>query len=131
MPIQDEDIATLTLLLSPERLGLLTQLTGSAKVAIELHQETLSLGASLMAVTATLEIALRNSICENLSQHFGVPRWLQNPPLLFAGANQNKRKSLRPSIARAARNIQSSRRLKRQPLMPWLFRAEGLLTFRI
>ena len=83
MPIQDEDIATLTLLLSPERLGLLTQLTGSAKVAIELHQETLSLGASLMAVTATLEIALRNSICENLSQHFGVPRWLQNPPRSF------------------------------------------------
>lgn len=65
MSIQDEDVAALTLLISSERLGTLTKLTGSARAAIELHQETLRLGASLMAVTATIEIALRNAICEN------------------------------------------------------------------
>ncbi len=92
MKIQDEDIGTLTILLSPERLGALTRLTGSARTAIELHQETLSLGASLMTVTATIEIALRNSICENLSQHFGVPRWLQEPPIPFVWQEREAKK---------------------------------------
>jgi hypothetical protein len=53
------------------------------QTAIELHQETLRLGASLMSVTATVEIALRNSVCENLSHHFGVPNWLLQPPVPF------------------------------------------------
>ncbi|MBN9040506.1 MAG: hypothetical protein J0H38_04420 [Rhizobiales bacterium] len=83
MAFQDEDVAPITLLLSPERLGKLTQLTGSAHTAVELHQETLSLGASLMNTTATIEIALRNSICEILSQHFRKPDWLRQPPLPF------------------------------------------------
>jgi len=83
MAMQEGDVAPLTLLLSPERLGKLTQLTGSAKSAIELHQETLALGAALMNVIATVEIALRNAICENLSQHFGVPNWLIAPPAPF------------------------------------------------
>ncbi len=83
MTIDAGDVATLTLMLSPERLGALTTLTGSAHAAIELHQDTLQLGASLMAVTATIEIALRNSVCENLSQHFGVPNWLLQPPVPF------------------------------------------------
>lgn len=81
--MQDTDVAPLTVLISAERLGKLAQLTGSAKVAIELHQETLAVGAALMNVIATVEIALRNAVCENLSQHFGVPNWLTNPPAPF------------------------------------------------
>src|ERR1700733_361637 len=84
MPIQDRDVAALTLLLLAERLGTLTKLTGSTKVAIELHQDTLKLGASLLAVTAVVEIALRNSISENLSAHFGTPDWLLRPPARFS-----------------------------------------------
>lgn len=83
MAIDPQDTATLTLLISAERLGKLTQLTGSAEAAIELHQETLKLGAAMMHVTATIEIALRNAICENLSHHFGVPNWLFQPPVPF------------------------------------------------
>ncbi|MER9375964.1 hypothetical protein [Mesorhizobium sp. M0491] len=83
MAMQDADVAPLTVLLSPERLGNLTQLTGVARSAIELHQETIALGASLMSVIATVEISLRNAICENLSQHFGVPNWLISPPAPF------------------------------------------------
>lgn len=83
MPIEQTDTAALTLLLSPERLGLLSQLTGNVKAAIELHQETLRLGAALMNITASIEIALRNAICENLGQHFAVAGWLLNPPAPF------------------------------------------------
>ena len=76
MPLTPDQIGTLTRLISPERLGKLTALTGSPEQAIELHQETLRLGAALMNVTASVEIALRNAICENLSHHFGVANWL-------------------------------------------------------
>lgn len=83
MPINAGDVAALTRMISAERLGALKSLTGSAQTAIELHQETLQLGASLMHITATLEIALRNSVCENLSQHFNVQNWLQPPDIVF------------------------------------------------
>lgn len=103
MPIQDEDVAALLLLLSAERLGALVQLTGSTRAAIELHQETLALGASLMNVTATIEIALRNSISENLSQHFAVPGWLQSPPAPFEWkAGERKRIRLAQHSAQRA-----------------------------
>jgi hypothetical protein len=92
MPIDATDIAKLTILLSPERLGKLTQLTGSTQAAIELHQETLRLGASLMNITATVEIALRNAICENLNQHFGVPNWLLQPPVPFQWKEPERKK---------------------------------------
>ncbi len=77
------DTELLTLMISPERLRALKTLTGSEEAAIELHQETLRLGAALMNVTATVEIALRNMICENLSHHFAVPNWLLQPPIHF------------------------------------------------
>ncbi len=83
MNLSDDDVATLTVLLAPERLASLKQLTGSARLAIELHQETLRLGSALMNVTATIEIALRNALCENLSSHFGTPHWFLQPPPPF------------------------------------------------
>lgn len=83
MAINPNDIARLTVLISPERLGKLTQLTGSAEAAIKLHQETLKLGAAMMHIIATVEIGLRNAICENLSHHFTVSNWLFQPPVPF------------------------------------------------
>lgn len=83
MTIEANDIEGLMRLLSAERLHALTSLTGSDEAAIELHQETLRVGASLMTVIATIEIALRNSVCENLTQHFAVPNWLRQPPVPF------------------------------------------------
>jgi hypothetical protein len=53
------------------------------RAAIELHQETLATGAALMNVTATIEIALRNAISENLNQYFGAAGWLFRPPGAF------------------------------------------------
>ena len=83
MPINPPHVADLMVLLSADRLASLTALTGSAEIAIGLHQETLQVGASLMNVTATIEIALRNTVAENLSHHFGVANWLQQPPVAF------------------------------------------------
>ena len=83
MAIDVADVATVRRLLSVERLRALTELTGDPCSAIELHQETLRVGASLMAVIATLELALRNSVCENLTQHFAVENWLRQPPAPF------------------------------------------------
>lgn len=79
--IEGESIAELIKLLSQERPQKLVDLTGSTILAIELHQESLALGAELMKVLATIEIALRNVVVENLRAHFGVNNWLQQPPV--------------------------------------------------
>jgi len=78
------ELQTLVTLLSKERLANLLTLTGSESAAIELHQQTLALNASLMNVTGVIEIALRNAVCENLSHRFGVTDWLVRPPTPFA-----------------------------------------------
>jgi hypothetical protein len=82
----------LTALLSVERLAKLHQLTGDLKSAIKLHQATLRLGADLMNITASIEIALRNSICDNLGGFFGTPGWLVDPPAAFEWENSEKNK---------------------------------------
>lgn len=92
MALTPAQIGTLTRLISPERLGKLTSLTGSPEQAIELHQETLRLGAALMNVTASVEIALRNAICENLSHHFAVANWLIQPPVPFQWLAEDQKK---------------------------------------
>lgn len=81
--LEDADVAAVTVLLSPERLATLTTLTGSARTAIQLHQETLRLNGSLMNVIASVELALRNTVCENLTVFFGAPGWLTHPPAPF------------------------------------------------
>ena len=83
MPLEDADIAAIAALLSPERLAALTALTGSTRTAVELHQATLSLNADLMNVIAGIELSLRNSVCENLTVHFGAPGWLIRPTAPF------------------------------------------------
>lgn len=80
MQLELRHIPEVARLLSPERLAALTTLTGSASASIDLHQQTLHVGASLMTVLATVEIALRNTIADNLSRYFGTANWLQQPP---------------------------------------------------
>jgi hypothetical protein len=83
MTINSGDVDALSQMLSAERLHTLETLTGSIQQAIEIHQETLRVGASLMTIIATIEIALRNTVCANLTQHFGVASWLRQPPVPF------------------------------------------------
>jgi hypothetical protein len=90
MSISDAD--TLVALLSRERLHALIELTGSEAEAIKLHQETLSVGAHLMKVIATVEIALRNAVSDNLTGYFAVPNWLQQPPVSFRWKEPERKK---------------------------------------
>lgn len=92
MSLPSDEVATVVRLLSPERLSALKALTGSDDDAITLHQETLRLGAALMHVTATVEIALRNAVCENLSHHFSVPKWLTQTPVAFQWRDPERKK---------------------------------------
>jgi len=92
LAIEDADLAEITRLLSPERLGNLHRLTGNSRAAIGFHQKTLRLGADLLNIIAVIEIALRNSICENLGQHFGQAGWLLNPPAPFHLKESEKNK---------------------------------------
>ena len=92
MAIEDADLAEVTKFLSPERLSNLHRLTGNSRAAIEFHQKTLRLGADLLNIIAVIEIALRNSICENLGQHFGQAGWLLNPPAPFHWKESEKNK---------------------------------------
>jgi hypothetical protein len=82
--LNDTEVAAITIFLSVERLTAYTQLTGSNREAIALHQQVLQVGTCLMAVIAVVEIALRNAVCERMSQHFGSPDWLRNPPAPFS-----------------------------------------------
>lgn len=92
MPFDAHEIGTLTTLLSPARLGALTALTGSSETAIELHQQTLAVGCSLMNVIATVEIGIRNAMAGNLAHHFLVGDWLQRPPVGFQWRAKEKSK---------------------------------------
>lgn len=98
------EVADLVKLLSAERLKALAELTGSEQTAIELHQATLALGAKLMSIVATVEISLRNSVCENLNHHFAVDTWLLQPPVAFQWKEPERKKaaSAQDSAQRAA-----------------------------
>jgi hypothetical protein len=79
-------------MLSEKRLRALISLTGSPEAAVKLHQETLHVGAALMTVIATVEIALRNTVCNNLNSHFVVSNWLLQPPIPFQWRGPEQKK---------------------------------------
>ncbi|MEP4921957.1 MAG: hypothetical protein ABJV27_19590 [Roseibium sp.] len=83
MNLDDDDTNLIKAMLSDERLAPLVAMTGDVRAAIELHQDILKLGTLLMPVTATVEIALRNMVCDCLSAHFGASDWLLRPPAPF------------------------------------------------
>ena len=88
--LTDEDIRAAATLLSSERLSAYLKITGTERDAIELHHQTMQVGAALMPITGLIEIVLRNAICENLRQTFGRPDWLTNPPAPFAWKGEEK-----------------------------------------
>jgi hypothetical protein len=102
MELSDEALAAVTALLSGERLGTFLTLAGSPRPAVALHQQTLQVAGSLMCVTAVVEIALRNTICDQLSSHFGTGDWLRNPPPPFSWRDQ-ERTRIGEAIASAQR----------------------------
>ena len=62
--------------ISAERLKTYQNLTDKHKKAIALHNHTLQLGTSLMAMIALLELSLRNITNQILIEDFGDKEWL-------------------------------------------------------
>jgi hypothetical protein len=103
MDLLDHDIASVAEFLSSERLATFQSITGSIREAIFLHQQMLQFGTTLMSVTAVIEIAIRNAICERITAQLGGEGWLRTPPASFIWDNSEKSKiSAAESSARKA-----------------------------
>ncbi|MCO6186774.1 Abi family protein [Rhizobium sp. L1K21] len=74
------DVLAIKALISEERLGTFRSITHSDEDAIELHQASMLLSSSLMSVTGMLEIAMRNAVCNQIHQDYGVVDFLRAPP---------------------------------------------------
>lgn len=74
-----EDLEEIRSLLSAERLRPFEALTKTQGNAVILHQETMSLGAKLSSVTGVIEIALRNTVCMQLTSALSRDNWLTVP----------------------------------------------------
>ncbi len=59
-------------------------------LTIKTHQDMLSLSGALMVIMASVEIALRNTIYENLTQHFNKENWFFEPPEPFEWRDTEK-----------------------------------------
>jgi hypothetical protein len=92
MDLLDHDIASISAFLSGERLATFQKITGSTTEAIRLHQQMLQFGTTLMSVTAILEIAVRNAICERITALLGGGGWLRTPPAPFIWEPSEKSK---------------------------------------
>lgn len=106
--IPDEKLPDAISLLSAERLGVYTSITGEVLAAIELHNLMLQTSAALMPVTGLIEIALRNAICDRLSRHFETADWLQNPPPPFSWRGEES-----DALRKAKRHVQQAGYAKR------------------
>jgi len=92
MDLLEHDIASISAFLSSERLATFHEITGSTKEAILLHQQMLQFGTTLMSVTAVIEIAVRNAICERITALLGGGGWLRTPPQPFVWEPAEKSK---------------------------------------
>ena len=100
----DGELAEAAALLSSERLAEFLRIAGTERDAVEIHQLCLSVAGALTPVVGLLEIALRNAICRELREAFGVPDWLTNPPPPFAWKGDEKEK-LKQGSAHARRAV--------------------------
>lgn len=98
----EPDLVEIEALLSKDRLARLYDHTKSLRHAIELHQDTLELGTSLLSLVATIEIALRNAVDQQLTGHFGTADWLRSPPPPFVWRDE-ERQHLEKALASARR----------------------------
>lgn len=84
-------------------MGTFRELCEAEIDAIELHQITMSLGAALMAALGAVEIAVRNSISNQLESDFGISDWLRNPPAEFNWSTREV-DNIRKAISNAQRS---------------------------
>ncbi|MGL1921663.1 MAG: hypothetical protein OCD03_11625 [Hyphomicrobiales bacterium] len=114
MNLSREDYDFLHGLISEERLRLLVGLTGSIKDAVNIHQEIIKLGTSLMGITGVIELAIRNSVNDCLSEHFNKSDWFLEPINNFELSPKEKKSVLMADSharrAKYAKLVQSDKR---------------------
>jgi hypothetical protein len=109
MELLDHDIASISAFLSSERLATFQSITGSIQETILLHQQMLQFGTTLMSVTAIIEIAIRNAVCERISTLLGGGGWLRTPPAPFCWEPLERKKiSMAETSARKAAYVKMS-----------------------
>ena len=97
-----ETAKRLVAFLSHEELEGLIDRTGAEFQSIELHQEILAFGCELMKVITIVEVALRNTVAANLTQHFRAADWLQRSLGQFRW-RPHERSRIRTAIKQAKR----------------------------
>ena len=90
--------------ISAERLKPYENNTDSQKRAIALHNHTLQLGSSLMAVIARLELSLRNCTNQCLIDDFGDVDWLL-PGHTTLPLKRNERNAIKKAISQAQQAV--------------------------
>ncbi len=106
MNMCETDIQKNIKLLSEERLNAVIERadfedSNIGALTIKIHQEAISLGGALMSIVAVIEIALRNTVCDNLDQHFGSKTWLSIDPPPFKERDQGTIKKALTDARRA------------------------------
>ena len=99
--LTSNDVAAIMRLISGDRLATFRGLTYSDDAAIELHQSTMVLAASIMSTVGVIEIALRNSVVDHLSLDY-APNWLDLRSTVVPLKN-GERKLIREARKRAQR----------------------------
>lgn len=100
--LSPDDVQAIKTLISEQRLSTFRALAANDADAIELHQATMGLGGALMAVMSTVEIALRNAVCDRLTTDLGTADWLHVPPAPF-NWSQIERNNIDQAIKKAKR----------------------------
>lgn len=81
--LNSNDFQQIEILISDVRLEKFINLTKSRtkEDGTELHQASMTLGSSIMAVTSIIEVAIRNASCNEIDKFFNVNNWFYvNPP---------------------------------------------------
>jgi hypothetical protein len=89
--------------ISEARLSTYKKFTKDTEKAVELHNMTMQVGSSLMAVLALIELGLRNTVNNQITSDFGVTDWMQKPPRQLRFYEKEVR-----SIKVATRNAQKA-----------------------
>ena len=95
------DVVAIGQLISGERLTTFQDLTSSDDDAIELHQAVMTLASSIMSTTGVVEIALRNSVVDQLAQSYAA-NWL-DPQSTTVPLKNGERKLVKDAKKRAQR----------------------------
>ncbi|MFS8371733.1 hypothetical protein, partial [Acetobacter indonesiensis] len=97
--LNSNDFQEIEILISNVRLKKFIDLTKSKtkEDGIELHQASMTLGASVMAVTSIIEVAIRNASCNEIDKFFNVNNWLYVNPKNFNWAS-SEYKAIRKAI---------------------------------